>query len=303
MGVGFDVRILVTGANGMLGRDLVPALTAAGHEAAGATRAAFDVTDRDETLRAIGEAAPDLVVHAAAYTRVDDAEREPERAFAVNHGGTRNVADACGARGAKLVYVSTDYVFDGTARAPYRETDPTNPLSVYGRSKWMGEREVERLGNDGLIVRTSWLYGPHGPNFVEAILRQAGEKGRLTVVNDQEGAPTYAADLAEAIAVLVDRGAGGKVHFSGDGSCTWFEFAREIVSQAGMAGVETLPITSESLGRPAPRPAYSVLCLDRYISLTGCRPPGWKESLSRYLERRGRTASKPDDRHKEVGIR
>ena len=163
--MGFDVRILVTGANGMLGRDLVPALTAAGHEAAGATRAAFDVTDRDETLRAIGEAAPDLVVHAAAYTRVDDAEREPERAFAVNHGGTRNVADACGARGAKLVYVSTDYVFDGTARAPYRETDPTNPISVYGRSKWMGEREVERLGNDGLIVRTSWLYGPHGPEL------------------------------------------------------------------------------------------------------------------------------------------
>ncbi|OGW60716.1 MAG: dTDP-4-dehydrorhamnose reductase [Nitrospirae bacterium RBG_16_64_22] len=299
------MRVLVTGANGMLGRDLVPVLAAAGHETAGATRAAFDVTDRDETLRAIGEAAPDLVVHAAAYTRVDDAEREPEKAFAVNHGGTRNVADACGMRGARLLYVSTDYVFDGTVRTPYREADPTNPLSVYARSKRMGEREVERLGNDGLIVRTSWLYGPHGPNFVEAILRQARERGRLTVVNDQEGAPTYTADLAEAIVVLLDHGAGGKVHFSGAGSCTWFEFAREIVSQAGMSrlgGIEVLPVTSESRGRPAPRPAYSVLCLDRYVSLTARRPPEWKEALGRYLERRGCAALKPDNRHKEVGI-
>ncbi|MBI1865389.1 MAG: NAD(P)-dependent oxidoreductase, partial [Nitrospirae bacterium] len=224
------------------------------------------------------------------------------KVFAVNHAGTRNVVDACGARGARLAYVSTDYVFDGTARIPYQEADPTNPISVYGRSKRMGEREVERLGNDGLIVRTSWLYGPHGPNFVEAILRQAREKGRFTVVNDQEGSPTHTEDLAEAIAVLVDLGAGGKVHFSGAGSCTWFEFAREIVAQGGMSGVETLPVTSESLGRPAPRPVYSVLCLDRYVSLTGRRPRGWKEALGRYLERRGRAASKPDDRHKEVGI-
>ncbi|MDP9072039.1 MAG: dTDP-4-dehydrorhamnose reductase [Actinomycetota bacterium] len=250
------MRILITGAEGQLGRELVAAFP--GHEVVGTGRDTVDVEDRDSVLVAMTTLRPDAVVHAAAWTDVDGCEVEPHRALRVNALGTRHVAHGARLVGARLCYVSTDYVFAGDARRPYTEWDETGPISSYGRSKLGGERELDPAST---IVRTSWLCGRHGPNFVKTMLRLAGERDELEVVDDQHGCPTFADDLAGAIAMLVLERLPGTFHVTNQGRTTWFELARETLAAAGQDPGRIRPVPSAELrpARPAPRPAWSVL--------------------------------------------
>jgi dTDP-4-dehydrorhamnose reductase len=280
-------RVLVTGSSGMLGRDLVPALAGAGLEVFARDRTDLDITSERQVQRAFVEARPDIVVNCAAFTKVDACEHDP-RAREVNGAAVRRLADHCIRRSARLVQISTDFVFDGLRREPYREDDPTGPLSEYGASKLAGEREALRAP-ESLVVRTSWLFGGFGWNFVEAIVKQV-EDGRrtLTVVSDQRGRPTATTDLAEAIVSLLWAGATGIVHFANRGEVSWWEWASEIVALSGVSGVEVRPIDSATLGRPARRPAYSVLDTTLYERLTGQPIRHYREPLADYLARRVR---------------
>jgi dTDP-4-dehydrorhamnose reductase len=248
------MRVLVTGAGGQLGHDLIAAF--ADHDVIGCDRAALDVTDRDAVLGTILTVAPDAVVHAGAWTAVDACESDPDKAFRVNALGTRNVAEAARRTGAHVVYVSTDYVFDGTKAEPYNEWDATNPQSVYGRSKLGGELE---LGPDSTIVRVAWVCGAHGNNFVRTMLRLATERDTWGVVDDQRGCPTFTPDLADAIRrFAVDRRP-GVFHVTNQGATTWFDLAREVLELAGVDPEKVTPISTADYGAPAPRPANSVL--------------------------------------------
>ena len=252
----------------MLGQDV---LRAAGGRAVGLTRAELDVTNRAAGTEALSGA---TVINCAAYTDVDGAESDPERAHAVNADGARNVAEAA----ARVVYVSTDYVFDGSKTGPYVESDPVNPLSAYGRSKLAGERATLTASPQSLIVRTSWLFGAGGGNFVATMLRLGEERDELRVVDDQVGCPTFTGHLADALVALAEGHGHGFLHVAGSGSCSWFEFARAIFERAGM-DVDVRPCTTEEFPRPAPRPANSVLASDR--GAPGL--PAWQEGLDAYL--------------------
>jgi len=280
-------RILLTGAGGMLGSDLATVLAGAGHEVFARPRSDLDITRETEIARAFRELQPHVVVNCAAFTRVDDCESDP-RAVDVNARGVSLLADQCLRRDADLVQVSTDFVFDGSKRAPYTEEDPPNPLSAYGASKREGEVAALRVPS-GLVVRSSWLFGAAGWNFIEAILKQA-EAGRptLSVVNDQTGRPTATTDLADAILALIEAGAIGIYHFANQGEVTWFDFAREILDLAGHEDVAVTPTDSATLGRPARRPAYSVLDTSRYEKVTGRPVRPYRDPLVEYLARRGR---------------
>ena len=258
-------HVLVTGAGGQLGAALLESFAGA----LGLTRAGWDVTFPPPP----GLGPVDLVLHAAAYTDVDGAESDPQTAAAVNVGGTQNAA----ALGAPLVYFSSDYVFDGTKRTPYVESDPPNPLSAYGRTKLHGEAAA---GEEAWIVRSSWLFGWTGSNFVRTMLRLGAERDEVAVVDDQRGCPTYVGHLAAALRELV-RGPRGVWHLAADGDCTWADFAEAIFEEAGL-DCRVRRITSEALGRPAPRPAYSVLRSERPGAPT---LPHWREGLRACLER------------------
>jgi dTDP-4-dehydrorhamnose reductase len=251
------MRVLITGVKGQLGVELTRAL-AGGCEVIGRDLPELDITGAAcaDHLAALE---PDWVVHAAAATDVDGCERDPAMAMAVNGEGTRRVAEGCRLAGAGLVYISTDFVFDGQKGSPYLETDVPVPVSAYGRSKLAGERAVQETAPRWSVVRTAWLYGVHGKNFVKTIMGKAAAGGQLRVVDDQVGSPTYARDLAAAIAELLTRGLTGVFHLTNGGSCSWFEFTREILRQGGFAAAGVLPISSRELARPARRPAYSVL--------------------------------------------
>jgi dTDP-4-dehydrorhamnose reductase len=257
--------VLVTGAGGQLGGDLAEVATASGlaYPIIAADRARLDVSDRDAVLSAITASQPAVVIHAAAWTAVDACESDPERAFLINAIGTRNVAEAAARVGAHLVYLSTDYVFDGTAAGPYREWDQTNPLSVYGRSKLAGEREAEAQGRGTTIVRTSWVCGAGGANMVKTVLRLARERParELRFVDDQRGCPSFTEDLAPMILRLGLGRMPGVFHVTNQGPTTWYHFARDIVAAAGEDPERVHPITTAELQppRPAPRPANSVL--------------------------------------------
>jgi dTDP-4-dehydrorhamnose reductase len=279
------MKIIVTGAAGMLGSDLILRLSA-GHEAIGVTRREFDLLDELNILKAVAAIRPDWVIHCAAYTNVDGCEKKPDKAFSVNADGARNVAKACWGVKARMLYVSTDYVYDGKKKEPYAETDPVGPLNVYGQSKLKGEQEVLQVLPDALIVRTSWLFGKNGPNFVEAILSQVGKKDELSVVSDQVGNPTYTVDLADALTRLVEAGASGIFHAANNGHCSWFEYAKEILRLHGSDGIKVKPVTTAEFGRPALRPAYSVLSKKKYEDVTGRRPRDWEEALKDYLKHR-----------------
>lgn len=250
------MRVLLTGAGGQLGHELVAAFD--GHDVVAADRRALDVTDRDAVLSVLGTGGFDAVVNAAAWTAVDACESDPERAFVANALGVRHLAEGCRRFGARLCQVSTDYVFDGTKDGPYVEWDEPNPRSVYGRSKLAGEREA---GPDATVVRTSWVCGEHGANMVKTVLRLAGEHDTLTFVDDQHGHPTFADDLASMIARLVVDRRPGVFHVTNQGAVSWFEFAREVLSAAGLDPERVQPIATADLqpARPAPRPANSVL--------------------------------------------
>jgi dTDP-4-dehydrorhamnose reductase len=247
----------------MLGQDMAPLADAA------FTRSQLDVTDRDAVGAAIGR--DDLVFNCAAWTDVDGAEEHEQEAMRINRDGARNVAEAAGA----VVYVSSDYVFDGAKGEPYLESDPVNPLSAYGRTKLAGEQATAEANPRHFIARSSWLFGAGGSNFVETILRLAAERDSLRVVDDQVGSPTFTGHLAPALLALAQTDDHGIHHVAASGSCSWFEFAREILARAG-SDTPVEPCTSAEFPRPAPRPAYSVL---------GGGPvlPSWQDGLDAYL--------------------
>lgn len=254
------MRVLITGAGGQLGRDLARAFTASPsrHEVVACTRAELDLASRDSVLQAVTAVAPDAIVHAGAWTNVDGCETDPDQAWRVNALGTRHVAEGARLTGARVVYVSTDYVFPGDGARPYTEWDPTGPLSVYGASKLAGERE---LNPGDTVVRTSWVCGAGGNNFVKTMLRLAGERDTVTVVDDQHGCPTFTEDLAAMILRLTVARLPGVFHVTNQGATTWFGFARAIFAAAGLDPDRVVPIKTVELqpARPAPRPAWSVL--------------------------------------------
>ena len=278
------MKVIVTGSAGLLGSAIVSDARTRGHEVSAMDRARLDVTDANAVKDAIGDERPDAVVHCAGYTAVDRAETEPEVARAVNCEGTRNVAAASAEAGAVLVYISTDYVFDGDKRLPYLPYDPTAPLSVYGRTKLEGEQVAAEVAPDHLIVRMSWLYG-NDNGFVPAILRRAEAGQGLRVVDDQEGRPTWAPHAASGVLDLLERGARGVWHVAGGGTCTWLELAREALRQAGL-DVPVAPVTTSEFGAAAPRPSYSVLDLTATEHRLGRQMTEWREGLSLYLEHR-----------------
>jgi len=280
------MRWLITGAGGMVGRDLRHALDVRGEEVVALTKSDLDIADSRRVSQAVSEAKPDVIVNCAAYTKVDQAESEESVANAVNGSAVELLAHAANENDVLLLQLSTDFVFDGAKRTPYEVNDPTNPLSVYGRSKLLGEHAASHA-NKHAIVRTSWLFGVHGNNFVEAMRNQV-RKGTdpLRVVNDQRGRPTYTPHLADAVIRIVSHPeARGVVHYADADECTWFDFARAIIEELH-APTTVKPVTTEEFPRPAARPAYSVLSTERYERLTGVTPESWREGLREYLQLR-----------------
>ncbi|MWV46688.1 dTDP-4-dehydrorhamnose reductase [Paenibacillus sp. HJL G12] len=282
------MRVLVTGAAGQLGMDLVSVLQQKGHKVLGCDRSALDITDDEQCQQVVESFKPDTVIHCAAYTAVDAAETDVDVAHLVNAVGTRNMAVAAEKVGAKFVYISTDYVFNGRSDAPYQEYDNTDPQSVYGKSKRAGEVLVQSLSSRYFIVRTSWVYGIHGNNFVKTMLRLGQEKPQIQVVNDQKGSPTYTVDLASFLEELIRTEKFGIYHASNSGECTWFEFTKAIFEEAGKLGFKITaqlePCTTEQFPRPAPRPGNSVMdhLSIRANGLTDLRP--WQEGLAEFLK-------------------
>jgi dTDP-4-dehydrorhamnose reductase len=274
--------MLVTGAGGMLGRDVVAACEARRHEVVALTHEALDITDGPAVDEALRTSRPDAVINCAAWTDVDGAEEHPAEASRVNDEGAAMAAKAAAAAAAKFVFLSTDYVFDGSKRRPYLESDPTEPLSAYGRSKLGGETSVAVANPEHYIVRTSWLFGTGGRNFVETMLALAEEQPEVLVVSDQVGCPTYTGHLADALCTLVEGRDFGLHHIAAAGQCSWYEFAQEIFDQVGL-DTAVLSASTDMLARPAPRPAYSVLRSERREPIL---LPHWREGLAEYLTRR-----------------
>ncbi len=280
------MRILITGAAGMLGSDVTAAARAAGHDAVPLSRGELDVADADAVAARIADEHPDVVVNCAAFTDVDAAEADEATARSINHAGAGHVARAAAANGAWTVYISTDYVFDGCKQEAYFESDAVAPVSAYGRTKLAGERAVAELAPDAhTIVRSSWLFGPGGHCFPRTILRLAAERDEIRVVDDQVGCPTYTGHLAPALVELATRGRVlGLVHVAGAGRCSWFQFAREIVERSGHECAVVSCRTDES-PRAARRPAFSVLASERGADVP--RLADWQLGLIEYMEREG----------------
>lgn len=282
------MKIFVTGVKGMLGTDLAGLLQAE-HEVYGVDLHNCDILQTEQLQAVVQAYQPEVIIHAAAYTNVDQAEVDEERATQLNVTGTKNVAAAARACQAKMVYISTDYVFNGQKSAPYTEDDRAEPLGIYGKTKFMGEQQVRAILNhdrrqDFLIVRTAWLYGRHGRNFVAAILERAQQRQPLRVVNDQTGSPTYTRDLARGILALIAHKASGIVNLTNSGQCTWYDFAKTILAYRQLSDVKIEAITTAELQRPAPRPAFSVLDTSKFTALTGQHLRSWQEGLQAYLE-------------------
>lgn len=276
------MRILVTGAGGMLGRDFVRAANYWNHDVVPLTYADLDIGDSGAVWRTFARERPDVVVNCAAFTDVDGAESDVAGAERVNVEGARFVALGAAEIGASVVYPSTDYVFDGTKGAPYVESDRTRPLSVYGQTKAAGEAETAAANKRYFIVRSSWLFGTNGRNFVETMLTLGRDQGSVVVVRDQVGCPTYTGHLADAIVRLIGTTAFGIHHIAGGGECSWYEFAEEIFRQSAL-DVRMMSMTTPELSRPAPRPAYSVLATERNEAIY---LPDWQEGLAAYLAER-----------------
>jgi dTDP-4-dehydrorhamnose reductase len=278
------MKVAVTGAAGQLGTDLCRRLRAAGHEAVALARKDLDLAHPEQVRETISALAPDWVVNCAAYTQVDRAESEVEQAFAVNRDGARALAQAVARTNGRLLQVSTDFVFDGSQSHPYREEDAASPLGVYGRSKWEGEQAVLDRLPDALIVRTAWVHGAHGHNFVKTILRLASERERLTIVDDQVGSPSWTGDIAAALARLMEQQAAGIFHYTNEGVASWYDFAWAILEEARGLGLvvkncELVPIPTSAYPTPAKRPAYSVLSKEKIRACLGTAIPHWREGL------------------------
>jgi dTDP-4-dehydrorhamnose reductase len=282
------MRLLVTGGAGMLGQAVATAATRLGHDLVALSRAELDVTDADHVRRVIAAAEPRAVINCAAWTDVDGAETAEAAATAVNGEGAGNVARAAAETGARVVHISTDYVFDGTKTAPWVESDPVGPIGAYGRSKLAGEREVAAAGGEHAIVRSAWLFGAGGRNFVDTMLALGEEREEVSVVTDQVGSPTWTGHLADALVELAERRADvGIFHMAGAGACSWYDLTVEVFDRAGVR-CRVLPTTAERFARPAPRPAYSVLGTER--DATPILPP-WQEGVAAYLTAKAALAS------------
>lgn len=277
------MNIVYIGANGMLGRDVLDAATDRKITAAGLDLPAIDITNLDSVRTALPDCR--VVINGAAYTRVDDAEKDGDLARRINAAGAGNVARVCAERGIRMLQISTDYVYDGAKGTAYTEDDATNPVSVYGASKLEGEELVKQAGGESLIVRTQSLYGIHGRNFVKAIINQVrlGKKA-LTVVSDQVSCPTYTRHLAGALLDLAAISHTGIVNAAARGACSWHAFAVEIIKQLGITDVDVQPMPASQLKYPAPRPPYSELSTALYQRWTGHTMPTWQEGLSAYLQ-------------------
>jgi dTDP-4-dehydrorhamnose reductase len=277
-----SLRVLVAGAGGMLGRDFISAAQERGHDLVGLAHGALDITDQRSVDRAIEVYDPDVVVNCAAFTDVDGAEEDERGAMRVNDEGAARLAAAAASVGAKFVHPSSDYVFDGSSRRPYVESDVTGAISAYGRSKLAGETSVAVSNPRHFVVRASWLFGIGGKNFVETMLRLGNERPEVLVVSDQVGCPTYTRHLAAGLAELMEGDQFGIHHMAAAGECSWYEFAQEIFDQAGVE-CRVMAGTTEMLARPAPRPPYSVLGTERPNPI---RLPHWRRGLAEYLAER-----------------
>ncbi|MGA2856023.1 MAG: dTDP-4-dehydrorhamnose reductase [Candidatus Sulfotelmatobacter sp.] len=276
------MRVIIFGASGLLGQALMREWN--GDQVAGFSVEDVDIRDVTKVREIIEKQKPEWIVLGAAYTDVDGCENNRELAFAVNRDGAVNVAQAANQAGAQLLFLSSDYVFDGTKTSPYEIDDARNPQSIYGRSKAEAEVRLLEVLPQCCIVRTAWMFGMGGKCFPDTILKLAASRPALDVVNDQRGCPTYSVDLAQAIIQLCRKGATGIVHVTNAGDCSWFEFAREIVRSAGLA-TEVRPVSTEQMARPAPRPAYSVLSATSLRGY-GIAMPTWQDALRRYLAER-----------------
>lgn len=277
------MKILITGAKGMLASDLIP-IVGEGHEVIAPAEEDLNITRRDMVNRVVRSTSPDVVVNCAAYTQVDKAEEERDQAFLVNGIGAQNLALVCSDMNISLCHISTDYVFDGEKKTPYTPFDGTNPINVYGESKLAGEKYIQWIMNGFYIVRTSWLYGKAGNNFVSTILRISKDRKELRVVEDQRGSPTSTVSLSRGVREIIRSGAYGIHHFTDEtgGGISWYDFAKEIVKLSG-SGAKVVPVSSEEFPRPAKRPANSVLDISLFAPVTGRKATDWKEALKEYL--------------------
>jgi len=283
------MKILVTGARGQLGREAVLAFTAEGYEVTGIGREELDLADADGLADSIAAYQADWVINCAAYTQVDLAEEEPELAFAVNRDAARAVAQGAQQNHSRLLHISTDFIFGGDQATPYREEDKGDAPSIYGRSKWEGEMAVKAVMPQALILRTAWVYGMHGNNFVKTMLRLMAERDELKVVDDQIGTPSWTGDIVRAMQALIENDATGIYHFTNEGVASWYDLAYEILSVASSLGypVQTKqlhPIPSSEWPCAAQRPAYSVLGKEKIRKALGYDIPHWRQSLHRMLK-------------------
>jgi dTDP-4-dehydrorhamnose reductase len=276
------MKVLILGHKGMLGHDLVRRLSF-DHEVSGKDIDDFDITSPADCRDAVAAFGPDWVINAAAYTHVDGCETDREACFAVNAEGVKNLALCCRKAGIRMVHFSTDYVFDGTKQSPYVEGDLTNPINVYGESKLQGERYLREILDHYTLVRTAWLYGRNGKNFVKTILEKARTSGTVEVVTDQVGSPTWTRDLAGAVKLLLEGGHEGIFHLTNRGKCSWFDYTLKILQYADIQDVEVRPITSDRLVRKALRPGYSVLSSRKFSDLTNRTMRYWQIALSDFI--------------------
>lgn len=271
------IKVLLTGSKGMLAHAFLKkkpndwSILATDIEE-------LDIRNRVQVHKTVGDYGPNLIINCAAFTRVDDCETERELAFSINAKGAGTMAESAREIEAKLVHFSTDYIFDGTKKSPYLEDDPPNPISVYGSSKLAGERNVRNASENHLLIRTQWLYGDGGNHFVKTILNLAKERDSIKVVNDQFGSPTWTEDLVDATIALIHKESIGTYHVVNSGECSWYDFAREIVKEAGLS-TKVIPCSTAEFPRPAKRPSYSVLSVDKTSNVLGQVIPGWKDSL------------------------
>lgn len=278
-----NMKVLVTGVKGQLGYDVVNELEKRGLEAVGVDIEEMDITDAESVAGVIKQAAPEAVIHCAAYTAVDAAEEQEEICRRVNADGTRNIAKVCRELDIKMIYISTDYVFDGQGTRPWEPEDARQPLNVYGQTKYEGELAVQELLEKYFIVRIAWVFGVNGKNFIKTMLRLAETNKRITVVNDQYGSPTYTYDLARLLVDMVQTEKYGVYHATNEGICTWYEFACEIFKQADI-DMEVVPVSSAEYQAKAKRPENSRMSKEKLTANGFDRLPLWQDALKRYLE-------------------
>lgn len=278
----FCLKVLITGVSGQLGFDIFNELQSRGIDCVGTKPQDFDITNEYEVLEYINKISPSVVVHCAAYTAVDNAQDEEEMCMLINAKGSENIAKACAKIDAKMLYISTDYVFDGTGEEPFETNSKTNPLNIYGQSKLDGEKAVQKYCKKSFVLRTSWVFGENGMNFVKTIIRLASERDKISVVNDQIGSPTYTKDLAILVCDMINTTKYGVYHATNEGYCTFADFAKEIVKLSGY-NTQVAQITSEEFGAKANRPKNSRLSKKSLDDAGFSRLPDWQDALSRFL--------------------